>query len=142
MNKDVLFSSKSEEWETPDYVFRALDRKYHFTLDPCSSDLNHKTDVYFTKEQNGLLQSWGGHVVFCNPPYGRDVGKWVQKAFYENRKGVTVVLLLPARVDTKWFHEYIYLYHDVTFIRGRLKFGGSKNNAPFPSMIVEMRCNK
>lgn len=137
MNNDVLFSSKTDNWATPPEVFKDLDNEFKFTLDPCASKENHKCDKYFTKEENGLLQDWGGQSVYCNPPYGRTVGDWVEKAAKESRKeNTTVVMLLPARTDTKWFHKYIYGRATIRFIRGRLKFGGSKNSAPFPSMIV------
>ena len=137
MNNDVLFSSKTDNWATPPEVFKDLDNEFKFTLDPCASKENHKCDKYFTKEENGLLQDWGGQRVYCNPPYGRTVGDWVEKAAKESRKENTiVVMLLPARTDTKWFHKYIYGRATIRFIRGRLKFGGSKNSAPFPSMIV------
>ena len=137
MNNDVLFSSKTDNWETPPEVFKYLDNEFKFTLDPCASNENHKCDKYFTKEENGLLQDWGGQRVYCNPPYGRTVGDWVEKASKESRKeNTTVVMLLPARTDTKWLHKYIYGRATIRFIRGRLKFGCSKNSAPFPSMIV------
>lgn len=80
MNNDVLFSSKTDNWETPPEVFKYLDNEFKFTLDPCASNENHKCDKYFTKEENGLLQDWGGQRVYCNPPYGRTVGDWVEKA--------------------------------------------------------------
>lgn len=135
MNK-VHFSSGSEEWETPEAFFKALDDKYHFTLDPACTHENAKCREHYTKAENGLSQNWGGHSVFCNPPYGRGVGEWVRKGYEESTKnGTTVVMLLPARTDTKWFHDYC-LKGRVEFIRGRLKFGNSKDNAPFPNMIV------
>ena len=81
----------------------------------------------------------GGYRCYCNPPYGREISKWVEKAYSENKKGVLVVLLLPARTDTKWFHEYIYKKHEIRFIKGRLKFNDGKKSAPFPSMVVVMR---
>jgi site-specific DNA-methyltransferase (adenine-specific) len=84
-----------------------------------------------------LRQDWGGHVVFCNPPYGRELPKWVEKAYNESKKpGTTEVMLIPARTDTRYFHDYIYHKAEIRFIKGRLKFGGSKNSAPFPSMVV------
>ena len=137
MNTDVMFSSKSDAWSTPPAFFAELNREFHFDLDPCADELNHKCDTYYTIAENGLLQTWGGHRVFCNPPYGREIGLWVEKAYRTNEKhGNLVVMLLPARTDTKWFHEYIYHKAEIRFIRGRLKFGGSKNSAPFPSMVV------
>lgn len=107
----------------------------------CLSDKSAKCAKYFTPEIDGLRQSWGvGGAVFCNPPYGREIGKWVQKAYEEAKKGVKIVLLIPARTDTKWFHNYIYGKAEIRFLRGRLKFtdeeGNAENNAPFPSMLV------
>lgn len=137
MNKELMFSSKSDEWYTPIDFFNELDKEFHFDLDPCATDENHKCDKYFTKESNGLSQKWGGYRVFCNPPYGRTIGEWVKKAYEESKTPNTlVVMLIPARTDTKWFHEYIYGKAEIRFIKGRLKFGGCTNAAPFPSMIV------
>lgn len=136
-NIDVMFSSKTDQWETPQEFFEELDKEFHFNLDPCADEQNHKCEKYFTKEDNGLSKDWEGYRVFCNPPYGRDVGKWVEKAFHTNSEyGSLVVMLLPARTDTKWFHDYIYHKAEIRFVRGRLRFGNSKNSAPFPSMIV------
>jgi len=137
MNKDVLFSSASDEWETPIEFYEKLNKCYGFTLDPCATTQNHKCEKYYTKDQNGLAQSWDGERVFVNPPYGRKIEDWVQKAYETNRDtGTLVVMLLPARTDTRWFHEFIKGKAYITFVRGRLKFGGCKNSAPFPSMIV------
>ena len=133
MNRDLMFSSASCEWSTPDAFFRALDAEFHFTLDVCATPQNAKCRKFFTKEQDGLSKNWGGHVCWCNPPYGRQIGAWVKKAAEGDS---TVVMLLPARTDTAWFHDYIYGKAEIRFIRGRLKFGGSKNSAPFPSMVV------
>ena len=136
MNK-VLFSSKTDQWATPQWLYDELNKKFNFNLDPCADETNYKCEKYFNKEQNGLLQDWGGQRVFCNPPYGREIGKWVQKAHDESKKPETlVVMLIPARTDTKWFHEYIYQKAAIRFLKGRLKFGDSKNSAPFPSMVV------
>lgn len=137
MNKDLMFSSASEEWATPQDFFNELNKEFNFNLDPCANDDNHKCEKYFTKADNGLLQKWGGYNVFVNPPYGRVIGAWVEKAFNEaQEKDTLIVMLLPARTDTKWFHNFIYHKAEIRFIKGRLKFGGSKNAAPFPSMIV------
>jgi site-specific DNA-methyltransferase (adenine-specific) len=132
----VVWSSKSEEWETPQELFDKLDGEFAFTLDPCCTEENRKCGKYFTKEHDGLSQDWGNETVFCNPPYGRKVGAWVEKCAESHG---TTVALLPARTDTKWFHEYIYNKAEIRFIKGRLKFGGSKNSAPFPSMVVIWR---
>lgn len=140
MLNESLFSSKTDQWETPADLFKKLNDEFHFTLDPCADESNHKCEKYFTKEQNGLIQDWSQDVVFCNPPYGRNIGEWVKKAFESVSSHThTVVMLLPARTDTKWFHNYIYHKAEIRFIRGRLKFGGSKNSAPFPSMVVVFR---
>ena len=128
----VLFSSSTDQWETPEYVFDELDREFNFTLDVAADERNKKCEKFFSKEDDGLSQEWSG-TVWCNPPYGRQIGKWVKKA--SEAKG-TVVMLIPARTDTKWFHDYILGKADIRFIRGRLKFGGAKNGAPFPSMVV------
>lgn len=132
---DVLFSSKSVIWETPQDLFDKLNAEFHFDLDVCALPENAKCEKYYTPEDDGLLQPWNG-ICWCNPPYGRTIGKWIQKAYETFAVGGTVVMLLPARTDTKWFHEYIYNKAEIRFIKGRLKFGNSKNAAPFPSMIV------
>jgi len=135
-NKDVMWSSATGEWETPQDLFDELDEIFHFTLDPCATPENAKCELFYTKEDDGLRQNWGGHRVFMNPPYGREITRWVRKAYLESRKPNTVVVcLLPARTDTKWFHNYC-TRGEVWFIKGRLKFGGARNSAPFPSMIV------
>lgn len=139
MNKNVLWSHKSDEWTTPQYLFDQLNDEFDFDLDPCSTKENHKCNMFYTKEQDGLKQSWGGCRVFCNPPYSQ-IAKWVEKAYHEGQKENTiVVLLIPARTDTRYFHNYIYGKSEIRFIKGRLKFSNSKNNAPFPSMIVVFR---
>lgn len=132
MNKG-LFSSNTCEWETPIDLFNILDHEFNFTLDPCSNNNNFKCKKHYTLKENGLVQDWSSDIVFMNPPYGRDIYNWVRKAYNSN---TTVACLLPARTDTKWFHEFIYNKSEIRFIKGRLKFGRSKNSAPFPSMIV------
>lgn len=135
-----MFSSKTDLWETPQEFFDKLDAQFHFTLDACALPENAKCDRYYTPEQDGLSQPWGGEIVWCNPPYGREIAKWVEKGSRSAKnEGAVVVMLLPARTDTKWFHDYIYGHAEITFVRGRLKFGGCKNSAPFPSMIVVFR---
>lgn len=156
MNTELMFSSKSDEWETPQDLFDKLNEEFHFTLDPCATYENHKCDKYYTKEDDGLSKDWTSETVFCNPPYGRNIGKWVEKCYKENLKGVTVVMLIPARTDTSWFHNYIYNNPNVEirFLKGRLKFvnrllpswnenGDYKlSPAPFPSMIVVFKGKK
>lgn len=136
---NVHFSSKTPEWETPQDLFDELDKEFHFELDVCATKENAKCKRFYTKEDDGLSHGWGGQV-WCNPPYGREIGKWVEHAFLHSHKG-EIVMLLPARTDTKWFHTYIYNkpWSEIRFLKGRLKFGGSKNSAPFPSMIVIFR---
>ena len=130
---NVHFSSQTDLWSTPQDFYDKLHNEFGFTLDPCSTDDNHKCDKYFTLNDNGLKQDWSNYTVFMNPPYGRVIGDWVRKA---NESNTTVVCLLPARTDTRWFHDYIYHRAEIRFIKGRLKFGGQKNSAPFPSMVV------
>ena len=132
-----MFSSKTDLWSTPNDFFDKLNDEFHFTLDPCSTHENAKCYKHFTEEENGLLQDWSNEVVFCNPPYGRHIKDWVKKAYEESQKdNTTVVMLIPARTDTIYFHEYIYHKAEIRFIKGRLKFGNAKNSAPFPSMVV------
>lgn len=132
-----LFSSKTDQWETPQWLFDQLEAQYHFALDVCALPENAKCAAYFTPAQDGLQQPWRG-VCWMNPPYGRTIGQWVAKAWDEARRGATVVCLLPARTDTRWFHDYC-TKGSIEFLRGRLKFGEAKNAAPFPSMIVVFR---
>jgi site-specific DNA-methyltransferase (adenine-specific) len=145
----TLFSSVSEDWQTPKSLYDEFNKHYHFDLDPCTTKENPLGTTYFyTKEDNGLEKPWHGNV-FVNPPYNREIEKWLKKAKYELEKGfaMNVVFLLPARTDTLWFHKYIctkfgwsYRYGvNVKFLKGRLKFTNSKNSAPFPSMIVTFR---
>lgn len=130
-----LYSSKTDMWETPQELFDELDNEFHFDLDVCAIAENTKCNSFYTPEQDGLIQPWYGKC-WCNPPYGRQIAKWVKKAAESD---CTVVMLLPARTDTKWFHDYIYKRVEIRFLKGRLKFGNSKNSAPFPSMIVIFR---
>ena len=140
LNTKVLFSSKEEKWATPQDFFDKLNDEFHFTLDAAASPDNAKCANYFTEEQDGLVQSWGGHTVWCNPPYCRKTGLWVKKAYEEHqRTGCTIVMLLPSRTDVRWFHDYILGKAEIRFIKGRLKFGGNKNSAPFPSIVVIYR---
>lgn len=135
MLKSVHFSSQTSEWETPQDLFDRLNEVYNFELDVCATSQNAKCAKYFTKEIDGLKQEWKG-ICWMNPPYGREIGKWVKKAYESSIKGTTVVCLIPSRTDTKWWHDYVLPYGKIEFLRGRLKFGGCKNSAPFPSAIV------
>ena len=132
-----VFSSTTDLWATPQAFFDELDREFHFTLDPCANAENHKCPKYFTAEDDGLKQDWEGHKVFCNPPYGRAIAAWVKKCHDEAQKPDTMcVMLIPARTDTSYFHDYIYHQAEIRFIRGRLHFNESPQGAPFPSMVV------
>ena len=142
MMNEAMFSSQRTDWETPKELFNELDREFHFTLDPASTDENAVCKKHFTPREDGLAQSWHGETVFCNPPYGRDLPVWIEKAATEARKGATVVMLIPARTDTKAFHDFIYGKAEIRFLKGRLKFGlggVSSDAAPFPSMVVVFR---
>ena len=140
MNKKtqkVMFSSGSLEWETPQKLYDILDSMFHFTLDPCATPKNSKCKSYFTKGEDGLEKSWKGHTVFMNPPYGRDIKKWIKKAYEQSRHPNTIVVcLLPSRTDTKYWHDYCMKAQKIYFVKGRLKFGEATNSAPFPSAIV------
>ena len=138
MNTEIMFSSKSDLWETPQEFFDKLNQEFHFNLDACALPENAKCTKYYTPKQDGLSQPWSG-VVWCNPPYGREIGSWVRKGFFAAVNGAIVVMLLPAQTDTKWFHNYIYGKAEIRFVKDRLKFGESKNSAPFPSMVVIFR---
>lgn len=134
LRENVHFSSKTDQWATPQSFFDELNEKFNFTLDVCAESHNAKCERFITPEVDGLKSSWDNETVWCNPPYGREIGKWVKKA--SETTGGVVVMLLPARTDTRWFHDYILDKAGVKFIKGRLKFGDSKNSAPFPSMVV------
>ena len=135
MINNGLFSSKTDLWATPQDFFEQQRSLYgEFDLDVCADSSNAKCKKYFDKETDGLKQDWFGRC-WMNPPYGREIVKWMKKAYESAGNGTVVVCLVPARTDTKWWHEYA-MKGKVTFIRGRLKFGGSKNSAPFPSAIV------
>ena len=136
---NCLLSSKKMDWCTPDYIFDELDLEFHFDLDPCATPENAKCDLFYTVDDDGLKQSWIGHSVFCNPPYGRSIKKWVNHAVLSTlyNDDTTVVMLLPARTDTSYFHDLILPFaRDIRFLRGRITFVGASTPAPFPSMIV------
>lgn len=139
-----MFSSEKDYWATPIEFFNKLNKEFDFNLDPCCFPETAKCDKFFTQETDGLSQDWEGYNVFCNPPYGREIGDWVKKCYKESKKKDTlVVMLIPARTDTKYFHKYIYNNaKEIRFIEGRLKFVDFRNPdkktaaAPFPSMVV------
>ena len=134
-NIQACLSSEKMDWETPQEFFDNLNNEFGFTLDVCATPDNAKCHAYFTEQDNGLLFEWSGEKCWMNPPYGREIGKWMRKAYEESQKGAIVVCLVPARTDTAWWHDYA-VKGEVRFIRGRLKFGGAKNAAPFPSAVV------
>jgi len=143
MDKDtqgLMFSSKSNEWATPQDFYNKLNAEFGFTLDPCATPSTAKCASYYTKDDDGLSKDWSGHTVFMNPPYGRKQKDWIEKAFQEGEKsGTTVVALVPARTDTKAWHNYCMKASEIRFVKGRLKFGqgaSKTNSAPFPSAVV------
>jgi site-specific DNA-methyltransferase (adenine-specific) len=137
----AMFESRREDWETPQNLFDELNREFGFTLDPCATHETAKCAKYFTPEDDGLSQDWTGEVVYCNPPYGRAQNAWVQKCREHGANGGIAVMLIPARTDTARFHDLILGKAEIRFIRGRLKFEGARDSAPFPSMIVIFRNN-
>ena len=134
MKTDVHFSSKTEEWATPEDFFRELDAIFHFDLDACATAENAKCPRFYSRQDDALRQRWMG-TVWMNPPYGRQIGVFMKKAYEESQRGATVVCLVPSRTDTDWWHRYAKR-GQVIYIKGRLKFGGSPQSAPFPSAIV------
>ena len=134
---EVHFSSKTNDWNTPDDLYNTLDNEFNFTLDPCTNGENNKCEKFYTEKENGLIQDWSKDIVFMNPPYGREIRQWIEKSYNESLKGSKVVCLIPSRTDTKYWHDFIFnKASEIRFIKGRLKFGNSKNSAPFPSAII------
>jgi len=137
---ESLFSSRSDEWPTPQSLFNALNIEFKFTLDPCATRANAKCANFFTKAHNGLTHSWGRHRVFCNPPYGKPMWDWTRKCYEASQHGALVVLLAHSRTDTRWFHDWVYgKAAEIRFVRGRLRFGDGKQSAPFPSLVAIFR---
>lgn len=139
------FSYKSDEWGTPDEYFDELNREFGFTLDAAATPENAKLPKFYTKEDNGLNQDWRGETVWLNPPYGGrgTIEAWVKKAWKEHFNGVTTVLLLPARPDVGYWHDYC-MKGEIRYHRGRLKFindhlNKTRNAAPFASALVIFR---
>jgi hypothetical protein len=120
-----LFTSLRGDWKTPKALFQALDAEFNFDFDPCP--VKPTTD--------GLKSRWG-NVNFVNPPYGKEITRWIQKGYREYLLGNTVVFLLPSRTDTRWWHDFVMRATEIRFIKGRLKFDDQKNSAPFPSAIA------
>lgn len=147
MVDDVMFSNKSNEWGTPISLFRKLDTEFNFTLDPCANKnrIMKKSMKQYDIKDNGLIRSWGGERVFVNPPYG-DLEVWIKKCSGECHRADVIVMLIPARTDTKPFHSFIYHKHEIRFIKGRIRFIDHRtfkqmDGAPFPSMLVIFRKN-
>lgn len=129
-----LFTSNTDMWATPQEFFDKLKNEFDFEVDVCAVPENAKCERYYSPDMDGLKQKWEG-TCWMNPPYGRIIGEWVKKAYESSLDGATVVCLLPARTDTKWWHDYC-MKGEIRLVRGRLKFGGSANSAPFPSAVV------
>lgn len=137
-SQSVHFSSKRMDWETPPEFFAEYDAEFAFTLDVCALPHNAKCARFFTPDDDGAVQDWGENVCWMNPPYGAEIGRWMRKAYSASRSGATVVCLVPARTDTRWWHDYA-MRGEVRFIRGRLTFVGATASAPFPVAIVVFR---
>lgn len=142
MLNESAYMSEKMDWGTPIKLFDRLNQYFKFTLDPCCSEENKKCDKYYTVKENGLIQDWGKNIVWMNPPYGKELKFWMEKAYNESLKGATVVCLVPSRTDTQWFHNWAYGKGDLVFLNRRLDFEGSTNKAPFPSMLVIYNSNK
>ena len=136
----VMFSSQKEDWTTPKWLFDELNQEFDFTVDLCASKENALCEIYYTKENDGMKADLTGQRVFCNPPYGRkSTAEWIKKCSSCNAD--VCVMLIPARTDTKAFHEYIWKKAEIRFLKGRLHFGGA-DRAPFPSMVVIFKNRK
>lgn len=136
------FESARQDWPTPNTLFTPLDDEFHFTLDAAASSENTKVKAYFTEKEDGLIQPWGKHIVWLNPPYGSNrysIKNWIKKAYDASCLGATAVVLIPARTNTNWFHDYCLKFGEVRFIRGRPKFGGATHGLPQPLCIVIFR---
>jgi phage N-6-adenine-methyltransferase len=138
LKRSVHFRSDRHQWETPPTLFAALDAEFHFTTDVCALPENAKCPHYFTPADDGLAQAWTG-VCWCNPPYGAVIDRWVRKAYEASQTGATVVCLLPARTDTRWWHRSVLPYAEIRYLPGRQRFVGAKSSAPFPSAVVIFR---
>ncbi len=145
LNRKLMFSSNRQDWATPKEIFKQLDKEFHFTLDPCCTEKTAKCKKFFTPKEDGLKQSWEGERCFVNPPFGREQAAWIKKGYKESRKPNTlVVFLIPARTDTRHFHQYLYGKAELRFIKGRIKFINPESKtpkekwtaAPFPSMVA------
>src|ERR1051326_7573115 len=133
----ALFSSDRHDWETPVDLFNELDQEFGFETDVCATAENAKCSNFFSPEQDGLKQSWRG-ICWMNPPYGPPLPVWMAKAYTASLQGATVVCLVPARTDTRWWHDFA-MRGEIRLIRGRVRFGGAPTGAPFPSPIIIFR---
>lgn len=131
----VHYSSENPDWETPPVFFEKLNKEFHFEIDVCATQQTAKCENFFSLKEDGLSQKWIGSC-WMNPPYGQEIGGWIEKAYQEGRQGALVVCLIPSRTDTIWWHDYVMKAAEIRFIRGRLKFVGSETSAPFPSALV------
>lgn len=138
MNTDIHFSSKKQDWETPPELFAPLDDEFEFTVDVCAEAHNTKCPRYFSPEIDGLKQDWSGEVCWCNPPYD-DAASWIEKASRASLLGAVVVMLIPARTDTRYWHDFVMKADEIRLIKGRVRFVGADASAPFPSCIVVFR---
>jgi phage N-6-adenine-methyltransferase len=134
----TLFSSRRQDWATPQHLYDELTEEFRFTLDPCATRDNAKCERYFTPDDDGLSQDWAKHRVWCNPPYNELYAR-LRKGDESSRRGALVVFLIPARTDTRAWHEHVMHASEIRFIQGRLTFAGATNTAPFPSAIVIFR---
>lgn len=138
--EQALMSSDKHDWGTPPELYQELDDEFGFTIDVCASDWNAKHENYWTVEDDALEQDWSDHICFMNPPYGREIKHWVEKARTEAENGATVVGLIPARTDTRYWHNHIFgVADDIRFLKGRIKFHrpeGEADAAPFPSAVI------
>ena len=135
MLNESLYSSKKLDWETPKFLFDKLNLEFNFSLDVCANTTNAKCKKFFTPETSGLTQEWSG-VAWMNPPYGREISKWIKKCYEESQKGCICVALVPVRSDTRWWHDYVMKSAEIRLLSKRLSFQGSNNKAPFPVAIV------
>lgn len=137
----IPVSGENKEWATPQWLFDALSAEFYFTLDPCATQQNAKCKKFYSQEDDGLSKSWANETVYMNPPYGRPLEKWMKKAYEEaTYNNAIVVALIPARTDTKWWHQYA-VRGQIRYLRGRLNYGDTRGVAPFPSVIVIFRPN-
>ena len=138
-DKRAMFTSIRPDWRTPAALYDQLDDEFGFVLDAATDGENARAGAHLTPDDNALWRSWAPGPTFCNPPYGPRLGEWVEKAWREAGAGVTVVMLIPSRTDTRWFHDYCLRADEIRFVKGRLRFDDGPNSAPFPSMIVVWR---